>query len=106
MRIQCGPKQLVVWPGNDQSRRLEISVSKLIRWQANNEGAVHLSPSRAPWELALAEYRDSMSFRTAHGEYTMGVYALADVGRVARLGVEPLRAAVARGCRAEAAPQG
>ena len=60
-------------------------------WLANNEGAVHLTPSREPWELALADYRDNMSYRTADGEYTLGVFALTWIAQVARAGLEPLR---------------
>ena len=86
---------IVVWPGNDQSKRREISVSQLILWLANNEGAVHLSPSRKPWELDLAEYRDGFSYQTAHGKYTLGVFALSGIGQVARAGLEPLRLLVA-----------
>jgi hypothetical protein len=88
---------IVIWPENDHSKRVEISVSKLIRWQANNEGAVHLSRSTEPWELALEEYRDGFSLRTAHGVYTMGVFALAGIGQVARAGLEPLRVRVRSG---------
>jgi hypothetical protein len=85
---------IVVWPWNDQSQRREISVSQLILWLANNEGAVHLSDSREPSERALAEFRDHLTVETAAGDYTGGVFALTGIARVARTTLEPLRAQV------------
>jgi hypothetical protein len=86
---------IVVWPGNDQSKRREISVKQLVLWLANNEGAVHLTESREGWKLALAEYRDTASYQTADGLYRGGVFDLTWVARVARDGLEPLRELVA-----------
>jgi hypothetical protein len=82
---------LVVWPDNVQSRRIEISVERLILFLANIDGAVHLEQPDHAWQIGLAEFRDGASYTTADGQYTGGVFCLIDVARVARAGLEPLR---------------
>jgi hypothetical protein len=87
---------VVVWPGNDQRERREVTVKQLILFLANNDGAVHWSRPNNPVEEALAEFRDTASYQTADGQYSGGVFSLIDVARVARDGLEPLRAELDR----------
>jgi hypothetical protein len=83
---------VVLWPGNDPSLRREISVKELILFLANTDGAVHWSRPNNPLECALADFRDMATYQTADGQYSGGVFCLIDVARVARAGLEPLRA--------------
>jgi hypothetical protein len=83
---------VVVWEENDVSRRHLVSVERLIRFLADNWGAVHLSRPDEGFETALWDFCWSQDVQTAHGQYTGGVFCLTEVAKAARAGLEPLRA--------------
>lgn len=68
-----------------------ITVLDLIKFSANNLGAVHVSPAKSRKEEALEEFMRDSSVTGPRGHYSLGISDLAAIGKIVLDGVGELR---------------
>jgi hypothetical protein len=95
---QLTTDEFTKWPAvGYQTRSGEsrlASVGDLIAYLANVEGAVHVSRPTSTRDQGLWDLCWGFRMLTPHGQFSGGAHALLEIARVARAGLEALRAEI------------